>query len=41
MQWARDDDAGWVALVAYVLEQEGGAITVQEWVPAARLRRAS
>lgn len=39
LQWAQDG-RGWVALVVFVLEQEGGDVTVQEWLPAARLRPA-
>lgn len=40
LQWAREDGPGWVALVAYVLSREGGDVTVQEWVPAGRIRPA-
>ncbi|MCB0893654.1 MAG: hypothetical protein KDB51_17850 [Propionibacteriaceae bacterium] len=40
LQWAQDQ-RGWVALVVFVLEQAGGDVTVQEWLPAARLRAAS
>ena len=35
------DQRGWVALVVFVLERAGGDVTVQEWVPADRLRPAS
>ena len=41
LQWAQDQ-RGWVALVVFVLEQvRGGDVTVQEWLPADRLRPAS
>lgn len=40
LQWAQDE-RGWVGLVVFVLEQAGGDVTVQEWVPADRLRPAS
>lgn len=40
LQWAQDQ-RGWVALVVFVLERAGGDVTVQEWVPADRLRSAS
>lgn len=39
LQWAQDE-RGWVALVAYVVTQPGGDVTVQEWVQAARLSPA-
>lgn len=39
LQWAQDA-RGWVALTAYVVTRAGGDITVQEWVPANRLRPA-
>lgn len=39
LQWAQDE-RGWVALVAYVVPRPGADLTVQEWVPAARLRPA-
>ena len=39
LQWAQDGD-GWVALCAFVLPRSGGDLTVQQWVPAARLRPA-
>lgn len=37
LQWAQDA-RGWVALVVYVVPASGGDVTVQEWVPAAKLR---
>ena len=40
LQWAQDQ-RGWVALVVFVLEQAGGDVTVQEWLPADQLRPAS
>lgn len=39
LQWAQDD--GWVALVAYVYPRPGGDMTIQEWIPAHRLRPAT
>lgn len=40
LQWAQDQRS-WVALVVFVLEQAGGDVTVQEWLPADQLRPAS
>lgn len=40
LQWA-SEPGGWVALTIYVLEgAPGGPLSVQAWVPAARLRPA-
>jgi len=39
LQWAQDQ-RGWVDKVVFVLEQAGGDVTVQEWLPADRLRPA-
>jgi hypothetical protein len=37
IEW-RNDQAGWSALVVYVITAETLTTTVQTWVPAARLR---
>lgn len=37
LQWAQDT-RGWVALVVHVIPTVDGDLTVQEWVPASRLR---
>lgn len=38
LQWGVQDARGWVALVTYVIPSTGGDVTVQGWLPAARLR---
>lgn len=38
LEWRRDLDIGWLALVVYVVTTETSATTIQTWVPASHLR---